>query len=75
MARANRITIQDEPDWVRTKALRRRWRRDYTIALLAHFGLSTRFIADAFGEDDGWVRQIRRSEKTSLFRFPKVNAP
>jgi hypothetical protein len=72
MARAGRITIQDEPEWVRTNAERRRWRRDYTIGLLAHLGFSTRFIADAFGEDDGWVRQILRSEKTSLFRFPKV---
>jgi hypothetical protein len=74
MPRTHRITVRDEPAWVRTPAQRRRGRRNYTVVLLARLGLSTRFIADALGANDSYVRQILRSEKTSLLRFPKAMA-
>lgn len=72
MPRAGRITIQNEPEWVVTNADRRRWRRIYVMGLLAHLGLSSRFIADALGEDDSVVRRVLRSENVSLLRFPKI---
>jgi hypothetical protein len=74
MPRACRITVQDEPEWVRTPAQRRRWRRVYAMGLLAHLGFSSRFIADAFREHDSTVRRVLRSENLSLFKFPKTMA-
>lgn len=49
-----------------------RHRRYYLMALANHVGLSSRFIADAFGVDDSSVRRILRSETVAVFAFPKL---
>lgn len=73
MPRADRTTPDPEyPSYASTPEERQRFRRLYVIALCGHVGLSSRFIADALGLDDGYVRQISRSESHSLLRFPNL---
>jgi hypothetical protein len=71
--KAGHVCLTIEPAWIKTAEERRRWRRAFSVGLMDKLGFSSRFIADAFGIDDGKVRSIVRSQTVALIRYPNVS--